>query len=141
MAWQGLYSMTKASLTRLSEILYVELAPFGLAVVHVNTGCVRSNVVNNALATWRGLAPETRYGAWRDTIAERIAFGQDGAGAIPVQDFAWHVVREVLREQPPRYVSYGALCWMDAILAWLPRLWVMVIMWRFTAGETKSSKS
>lgn len=109
--------MTKASLTRLSKILYMELAPFGLTVVHVNTGCVRSNVVNNALATFRGLPPDTLYSAWRDTIAERISFGQDGVGAMPVDAFARHVVREVLRDTPPRYIDSGTLCWLDALLS------------------------
>ncbi|KXJ89562.1 hypothetical protein Micbo1qcDRAFT_213046 [Microdochium bolleyi] len=49
LAWQGVYSASKAATAMMSEQLRLELAPLGVAVVDVKTGGVRSNFHGNQL--------------------------------------------------------------------------------------------
>jgi short-subunit dehydrogenase len=46
--WTGGYCAMKAALHALSEVLRMEVAPFGIDVIVVQPGAVRSEVANNA---------------------------------------------------------------------------------------------
>ncbi|KAH9837725.1 uncharacterized protein C8Q71DRAFT_856918 [Rhodofomes roseus] len=134
--------MTKSSLARLSEVLYVELAPFGLSTLHVSAGCVRTNVATNALDALR-LQPDSCYGAWRDTIAERIGYSQR-PHAIPTEHFVRYLVGEVLQKRPPRRITYGGLRWLSTLAGWWPwQCWVITLMgglWRVSRSERQPER-
>ena len=131
-----MYSATKAALGRLSETLYMEVAPFNVHVVHVAPGGVRTNIGAHALEQL-SLAEYSFYSAWRASMVARINHTQ-GTDALTPKQFAVRVVREVLRRDPPRYMTLGAGAWINAVLRWLPRGLVLWLMWRLVAGSPRT---
>ena len=131
-----MYSATKAALGRLSETLYMEAAPFNVHVVHVAPGGVRTSIGAHALEQL-SLAEYSFYSAWRASMVARINHTQ-GTDALTPKQFAVRVVGEVLRRDPPRYMTLGAGAWINAVLRWLPRGLVLWLMWRLVAGSPRT---
>ncbi|XP_008798925.1 short-chain dehydrogenase ptmH-like [Phoenix dactylifera] len=119
--WAGSYCASKAAVHAVSDALRVELRPFGVHVVKVRPGSVRSNL---------GRANEERLGRqeWRlykgfeAAIAERARASQ-GTKATDAGIFARHVARKVLSPRPPREIAFGHMTGLFAVLAWSPA-WV-----------------
>ena len=131
-----MYSATKAALACFSETPYMEAAPFNVHVVHVAPGGVRTNIGAHALEQL-SLAEYSLYNAWRASMVARINHTQ-GTDALTPKQFAVRVVREVLRRDPPRYMTLGAGAWINAVLRWLPRGLVLWLMWRLVAGSPRT---
>ncbi|KZT73523.1 oxidoreductase [Daedalea quercina L-15889] len=133
--WGGIYGSTKAALGRLSEILYMEVAPFNIRVMHVSPGGVKSNIATHALNHWQlSLREDSFYKPWFDSIARSI---DESAGplSITAEQFAKKVVKEALKPNPPRYMTLGAGAFGSALLQWLPRAFVCWLMWQLVGGE------
>ncbi|XP_010943614.1 short-chain dehydrogenase ptmH [Elaeis guineensis] len=119
--WAGSYCASKAAVHAISDALRVELRPFGVDVIKVLPGSVRSNL---------GQANEKRLGrqGWRlykgfeDAIAERARASQ-GKNATDAGIFARHVAQKVLSPRPPREIVSGHMAGLFAVLAWSP-VWV-----------------
>jgi NAD(P)-dependent dehydrogenase (short-subunit alcohol dehydrogenase family) len=129
--WNGLYSATKAAVNSISEVLFMELKPFNISVLHVAPGGVKSNISSNAIAGF-ALAPDTLYSNFLSFVIRRIHTSQ-GPDSMPSKRFAQQVVSSALRKNPPRYMSIGGHSWLFACLKWLPRGAVLAYMWRLFA--------
>ena len=129
--WNGLYSAAKAAVHNISEVLFMELKPFNISVLHVAPGAVKSNISSNGIARFV-LAPDTLYSDFLSFIIKRIHASQ-GPGSMPSKDFAQQVVSNALRKNPPRYMSIGGSTWLIKWLKWLPRGFVLAYMWRLFA--------
>ncbi|KAJ6621098.1 hypothetical protein B0H10DRAFT_2018699 [Mycena sp. CBHHK59/15] len=126
--WNGLYSATKAAMHSMSEILSMELKPFGIRVLHIAPGSVRSNIANNQAVRF-SLADDSRYTAFLSNILARMQASQ-GATAIPADEFAGKVVTKALSRTPPAYMTLGGNARTFSFLKWLPRAWVLWYFWR-----------
>ena len=115
----------------MSEILFMELKPFNISVLHVAPGAVKSNISSNAIARF-ALAPDSLYSNFLSFIIKRIHASQ-GPDSMPNKQFAEQVVSNALREKPPRYMSIGGRSRLFAWLQWLPRGVVLEYMWRLFA--------
>lgn len=133
--WGGIYGATKAALVRLSEILYMEAAPFNIHVLHISPGGVRTNVGKNTLAQF-SLREDSLYKPWHDSMITPINRAQSSL-SLPAEAFAQRVVKQVLKLNPPRYMTLGVGATASAILQWLPRAFVCWLMWRLVAGNVK----
>ena len=81
-------------MTATTEALRLELAPFGVTVLTVNTGAVRTNgLVNGVNFT---LPPSSRYKRIEKEVAAR-ARGEDGTPRMEPSVYAEKVVGDVLR--------------------------------------------
>ena len=100
----GAYCSSKSALHSLSDALRMELAPFGISVVTIQPGGVRSSFGRNAEASIR-LPENSLYQPVADGIRARAQAGQQGA--MPAEVFAGPVVEALLRNPPPRVVRLG----------------------------------
>ncbi len=115
----GPYSASKAALHRLNDALRMELAPFGIKVVLVQPGAIRSAMGDNALAntTVDGLGP---YAPIADRVRARATLSQDGK-PTPASEFATRVIDAVLSDKPPAVVRAGSQSWLlPALDRWVP---------------------
>ncbi|KAJ9177401.1 hypothetical protein P3X46_012623 [Hevea brasiliensis] len=119
--WAGSYCASKAAVHAMSNTLRVELKPFGINVVLVVPGAIRSNfgrATSEKLANydWK------LYKDFKEAIAERARASQS-AKATDATTFARHVATKVLSPKPPRQIVFGHMTGLFAILSWSP-LWV-----------------
>ncbi|KZT68046.1 NAD(P)-binding protein [Daedalea quercina L-15889] len=135
--WGGIYGATKAALVRLSEVLYMEVAPFNIHVVHVSPGGVKTNIGVNAL-NQLSLREDSFYKPWFDSMIERINRTQ-GPSSLTAEQFAQNVVKQVIKPNPPRYMTLGHGALAGAILQWFPRAFVCWLMWRLVAGKVTAA--
>jgi NAD(P)-dependent dehydrogenase (short-subunit alcohol dehydrogenase family) len=103
----GAYCSSKAALHSLTDALRMELAPFGIHVVSVQPGGVRSSFGEHAEATIR-LPEQSIYRPAERGIRARAQAGQQDA--TPAEEFAPPVVSALLRNPPPRVVRAGKHC-------------------------------
>lgn len=102
--FSGAYSSSKAAVHSLSDGLRMELAPFGIRVVTIQPGGVRSAFGNHAEEAIR-LPEDSVYQPVEAGIRARAQAGQQGA--TPVQEFIEPVVNALLRPSPPAVIRGG----------------------------------
>ena len=102
--FSGAYSSSKAAVHSLLEGGRMELAPFGIRVVTIQPGGVRSAFGNHAEEAIR-LPEDSVYQPVEAGIRARAQAGQQGA--TPVQEFIEPVVNALLRSSPPAVIRGG----------------------------------
>lgn len=103
--WAGVYAASKAALHELSEVLRMEVAPFGIEVVSVQPGAVRSQVAENAQLDLE----RYRDGLYRDVLPdiERRA-GASQQHPMETEVFARRLADALTRPRAPRRVRLGS---------------------------------
>jgi NAD(P)-dependent dehydrogenase (short-subunit alcohol dehydrogenase family) len=98
------YCSSKAAVHSLTDALRMELKPFGIHVVSIQPGGVRSSFGQHAEAAVR-LPEHSLYKPVEGGIRARAQAGQQGA--MPADVFAVPVVEALLRSSPPRVIRGG----------------------------------
>jgi NAD(P)-dependent dehydrogenase (short-subunit alcohol dehydrogenase family) len=98
------YCSSKAAVHSLTDALRMELAPFGIHVVSIQPGGVRSSFGQHAEAAIR-LPENSIYQPVEAGIRARAQAGQQGA--TPAEVFVVPVVDALLRKSPPRIIRGG----------------------------------
>ncbi|OAD79607.1 hypothetical protein PHYBLDRAFT_58654 [Phycomyces blakesleeanus NRRL 1555(-)] len=112
----GIYSLSKAAVHSMTDVLRLELKPFGIDVTLVAPGAIKSNFGTAGLSD--SLVPEdSLYRSISDDIYARANLSQ--MGATQTEDFAEHVVSRVLNKTP-RYITYGSNSFISLVLYYLP---------------------
>jgi NAD(P)-dependent dehydrogenase (short-subunit alcohol dehydrogenase family) len=114
----GAYCSTKAALTAFSDSLRMELAPFGITVVTVQPGGIKSNLSINAdkeLERFR----ETHYGPIQNFIVARANASQENA--TPAEIFAKELVDKLVLGKTPKFIRLGKDSTLLPLIARLPR--------------------
>ena len=70
--FQSVYNASKAAMSRFSDTLRLELQPFGIAVVELKTGGVKTNVVNNVRAKQPELPESSIYQPAKDQVEKAL---------------------------------------------------------------------
>jgi NAD(P)-dependent dehydrogenase (short-subunit alcohol dehydrogenase family) len=99
------YCSSKAAVHSITDALRMELEPFGIHVVCIQPGGVRSSFGDHAEAAIR-LAENSIYKPVEGGIRARAQAGQ--RGATPAEEFVVPVVEALLRSPPPRVIRGGA---------------------------------
>ncbi len=120
----GAYSASKSGLHILSEALRMEVAPFGIKVVVVQPGAVRSEVgatgtQHSELSRYE--EPDSLYYPVREQIKKRAMASQDKP--TPAEDFAKQLVAKVLQADPPKTIRLGRGVGFLKIVSLLPASW------------------
>jgi NAD(P)-dependent dehydrogenase (short-subunit alcohol dehydrogenase family) len=117
----GAYGSTKAAVTTLSDSLRMELAPFGITVVTVQPGGIKSNLSGNAD---KGLErfSKTPYGLIQDFIVARANASQEKA--TPAEIFAKELVDKLERKKTPRFIRLGKGSTLLPFIARFPRSFI-----------------
>ncbi len=98
------YCSSKAAVHSLTDALRMELKPFGIRVISIQPGGVRSSFGEHAEEAIR-LPPGSIYGPVERGIRARAQAGQQGA--TPADEFVVPVVESLLRDPPPRVIRGG----------------------------------
>ncbi|KAI6695053.1 hypothetical protein NL676_022763 [Syzygium grande] len=119
--WGGSYCSSKAAAHAMTDALRLELRPFGINVIKVVPGAIRSNF--GSATTEKLRAHEwSLYKPFTEAIAERGGASQSAKSTDAVM-FARHVVNKILSPRPPRQIVFGHMTGLFAVLSWSP-LWV-----------------
>ncbi|KAK5014452.1 NADPH-dependent 1-acyl dihydroxyacetone phosphate reductase [Cryomyces antarcticus] len=112
----SVYNASKAALHAYSNTLRVELAPFGVKVVTIVTGGVKSRIAR----TERMLPEGSLYVPIEEEYQRRTKHSQEGA--MPNEAYARSVVSQVLKPSPPKWVWEGNKAWLVWFIdAFLPK--------------------
>ncbi len=112
------YCSSKAAVHSITDALRMELDPFGIRVVSIQPGGVRSSFGEHAEAAIR-LPDGSLYRPVERGIRARAQAGQQGA--TPAEEFAGPVVEALLRDRPPRVIRGGAnSVRLPLLKRWLP---------------------
>ncbi|KAG1904132.1 uncharacterized protein F5891DRAFT_1206755 [Suillus fuscotomentosus] len=94
----------------------MECKPFGVKVMLVTPGQVRTNISANQAATLE-LFPTSIYKPYFDRVYERL----DGTSQGEHEFFAHYAVAEVLNPDPPSCILLGVKSDLFEFLCWFPR--------------------
>ena len=112
------YCSSKAALHSVTDALRMELAPFGIHVVSIEPGGVRSSFGEHAEAAVR-LPENSLFKKAEAGIRARAQAGQQRA--MPAEEFAVPVAEALLLTPPPRVIREGANSTRLPLLKrWLP---------------------
>jgi NAD(P)-dependent dehydrogenase (short-subunit alcohol dehydrogenase family) len=100
------YAASKSAVHALSEVFRMEAKPFGIDVVVVQPGGVRSSIADSgARDIERFRATSSRYARYYEGIRKRAYASQDNP--MPAEDFARELLRQALVASPPRTIRLG----------------------------------
>jgi NADP-dependent 3-hydroxy acid dehydrogenase YdfG len=100
------YCATKSAVHMLSEVLRMESKPFGIEVVEVQPGGVKSSIADSGSRGLERYQSETsRYHRVYDGIKKRAYASQDNPMAA--EDFARELVEQSFATPPPRLIRLG----------------------------------
>ncbi len=117
--FSGAYGASKAALHAISDALRLELGPFGVKVVTLQPGAVRSAFSSTATASISGIDWATsRYAPVRAAVEARASTA-DRTG-MAVADFARETVEVLLRPEPPPVDRRGPQAAKMVFLSLLP---------------------
>jgi 1-acylglycerone phosphate reductase len=128
--WHGYYNSTKAAVSILSKQLRIELAPFNIKVVNVNTGGVSTRFFGNLLQT-PCLEPDSIYAPAKNIIEPFLDSQLAQSRSIPVDVFATTVVNNALKKNPKKTMWTGGEAfkvWAAATFGW-DNIWVRFLLW------------
>ncbi|KAI1751514.1 short-chain dehydrogenase/reductase [Xylaria castorea] len=110
----GPYNASKAAIECLGASIRTELAPLGVRVVTVKTGCVKSDLFRNAPPT--KLPEGSLYQPIKEFIEGRKML--EGQNFITPEVYAKSVVDELLRPKVKHVIWQGGLTTIAWILSW-----------------------
>ena len=117
--FSGAYGASKAALHAISDALRLELGPFGVRVLVLQPGAVRSAFSGTASASISGIDWGTsRYAPVRQAVEAR-ARTADSSG-MPADRFARETVDVILSPEPPAVDRRGPHAAKMTLLSWLP---------------------
>ncbi|GAB1736957.1 hypothetical protein NU219Hw_g325t1 [Hortaea werneckii] len=121
----GSYQASKSALSSLSNNMRVEFAPFGVKVVTLETGDVRTGFWTFASANSATLPPHSVYNPIRD-VAEKTMRGQGNPpGQHTRERWARSVVDDILQSRPPNHVRRGYLATTLYLVSLLVPFWIL----------------
>lgn len=97
----------------------MELQPFGIDVIDVVPGGIRSNLANSAVAVFKKWPELKLYKPYEEAIIERAFFFQRRK-PTPTETFAKDTVAAVLKKNPPAWFSSGRYSTFMAIMYHMP---------------------
>lgn len=102
---QGIYNASKAAAASLTENLRLELAPFGIRVINLMTGVIRTRFLDNAPTAT--LPPSSLYNVAKEAIESSMARKDIEAIGSDRDEWAGLVVKDISKSNPPHLVWRG----------------------------------
>jgi NAD(P)-dependent dehydrogenase (short-subunit alcohol dehydrogenase family) len=115
----GVYCASKSGVHMISEVLRMEVAPFGIDVIEVQPGAIRSRIADNAAKGLERYESEASNYRWvSEGIKRRAGASQENPTAT--EDFAREVCTAILADTPARIVRLGRGARLFPVLTALP---------------------
>jgi len=101
------YQSTKFALEGLSESVSYEIAPFGIRVVIIEPGFIRTNIMNSSVFAKKALDPKSPYFPLTKKVEDHFKSMMDNASSSsPPQEVAKTILQAVTSENPQlRYTA------------------------------------
>lgn len=117
--FMGPYSASKAAATNLTDGLRLELAPFGIRVVNMLTGAVKSEFAENSTAP--GLPLDSMYNLAKDAIEGPMkGVQQSSIDKCDAATWARQVAGDLSQQKPPYLISRGTKAGSARLATLLP---------------------
>lgn len=116
--FQGGYSAAKAAAASVTDSLRLELAPFGIRVINLSTGGVKSTFFNNSNNA--ELPGDSIYNPAKEVIEEAMNGKQPGMNKVDAPTWADQVARDLSRRKPPFIIYRGTYAGTSRLAALLP---------------------
>lgn len=117
--FSGAYCASKAAIHSLSDALRMELAAFGIKVITVQPGAIRSSFGDNSAAGIDWLDEHSIYAPVRGSIEARTRASQDRP--TPASEFAAEMIKAVMSDDPNPVIRIGNSSRMlPALKRWVP---------------------
>jgi 1-acylglycerone phosphate reductase len=119
--FQSVYTASKAAIAMFSNSMRLELDAFGITVVDLKTGVVRSNLIKNQKEVNQPTLPEgSIYEPAREIV--NTALRQEGFAdsGMPAEQWAKLIVRDLLKKNPPPVIWRGESASLARVAAMLP---------------------
>lgn len=118
--FSGAYCASKSALHAFSDILRMELSPFGIHVVTVQPGAVASKLGESGTKKLTSLLkPDSWYKSIEESILRRAEYSQKDT--IGADVFARNLLDAVLVDRPPKVVRIGKLSFLLPLMKrWMP---------------------
>ena len=103
--FSGAYCASKAALHALSDALRMELAPFGIKVITIQPGAIKSSFGDNSAASIDWLDDSSIYAPVRAGIEARTRASQEHPTSA--EEFAEKMVASVMKDNPDQIIRIG----------------------------------
>lgn len=123
--WQGMYSASCAAQHQWSDVLRIELEPFGVKVVLVVTGAVTTNFLDNKPGNH--LRQDSLYTPVREEVEAMMDGSVVKGNFVPAEGYAKSVVDNALKASPTLRFWAGGV--VNAIWFASTFLWATVWVW------------
>jgi 1-acylglycerone phosphate reductase len=114
----GAYNASKAAAANLTEVLRLELAPFGIKVVNLMTGAVRSTFHDNT--PWARLPSNSLYNVAKEAVEKTMSGEEATATGADPDKWAEQVVRDLGGPKPGYWIWGGKYSLLVRITSMLP---------------------
>ncbi|KAK4033381.1 putative IBR finger domain protein [Parachaetomium inaequale] len=118
MPFFGAYNASKAAAASLTEALRLELEPFGIRVINLMTGGVRSTFHDNAPTPT--LPSGSMYNVAKEALEEAMSGVNTASGNSDADEWAGRVAKRLSRRNPPHWVWQGKFSTIVRIASHLP---------------------
>lgn len=110
--WIGLpalsaYHSTKFALEGLSESIAFELEPFGIRVVIIEPGVIRTNILNSSSSAKKALDPKSPYFSLSQKLNDNFKSMMESELSSPPEEVAKVILQAVTSENPQLRYSVG----------------------------------
>ncbi|OQD86095.1 hypothetical protein PENANT_c008G07130 [Penicillium antarcticum] len=118
--WQGLYNASKAAVAMITDQIRIELSPWGVRAILVNTGAIKTHFFDNLPS--KPVLPEySLYYPAKDLIEPALAGSEVEGNAMEVNSYAEVVVNNAIRSNPKKHLWSGGgalLTWLASTFGW-----------------------
>ena len=115
--FQSAYNASKAAIAMFSDSQRLELEPFGITVVDLKTGTVKSNIMKNHKEVTQASLPKgSIYEPAKETVEKTMSGDKFFESAMSTQEWAEVVAHNLLKKKPPPNI------WTGGLSAWLIRI-------------------
>ncbi|KAH7131059.1 hypothetical protein EDB81DRAFT_950456 [Dactylonectria macrodidyma] len=116
--FHGAYNASKAAASSITENLRIELAPFGIRVINLVTGAVKSTF--HANATHCELPSNSIYNMAKNAIEQTMAGNMPGMKHVDATTWAKQVAADISQRNPPHGVYRGGMAGSGRLVTLLP---------------------
>ncbi len=118
--FHGIHNASKAAVAMISQNLRLELSPFGIKVIELKTGGVKTNFFTNANKQEPKLPTNSLYGAARTAIEKSMRGEQFEASGADRHQWAKSVAKDLSKASPSLHIWRGDAAftiWLGTFLA------------------------
>ncbi|KAI1424142.1 NAD(P)-binding protein [Xylaria sp. FL1777] len=122
--FQSIYNSSKAAMSMISDTMRLELEPFGLKVIELRTGVVKTNMIRTMQTSTSTTVPkDSIYYPARDRLEPSLRQEQFTEAGMPSEQWAEAVVGDLVKKNPPSVIWRGETAFVCWVLSLLPHGW------------------